>query len=138
MGSTTKVGEGVRREEEAVGEDSSPRNLGMGLEPQNGGRPGLEIRISRVRGFEGRENHSFDCFVGLGDKINSYGQVMPSAQGTVGGAQNTIQFILVSTAEGLADMIISPAFLATSSRVSWISCKSGLSIMNLLLDDDKI
>jgi hypothetical protein len=27
MGSTTKVGEGVRREDEAVGEDSSPRKL---------------------------------------------------------------------------------------------------------------
>lgn len=27
MGSTTNVGEGVRREEEAVGEDSSPRKL---------------------------------------------------------------------------------------------------------------
>lgn len=27
MGSTTNVGAGVRREEEAVGEDSSPRKL---------------------------------------------------------------------------------------------------------------
>ena len=53
------------------------------------------------------------------------------------GNADIVQLSLVSTVEGLAEVIISPAFLATSSKVSWISCKFGLSIAKFLRDDDE-
>lgn len=40
-----------------------------------------------------------------------------------------VQFFFVSTVDGVAEVIIWPAFLARSTRKSWISCRFGSSIV---------
>ena len=43
--------------------------------------------------------------------------------------ERCLQFFFVSTVDGLAEVIIWPAFLARSTRKSWISCRFGSSIV---------
>ncbi len=40
-----------------------------------------------------------------------------------------LQFFFVSTVDGVAEVIMCPAFLARSMRKSWISCRFGSSIV---------
>lgn len=70
IGSTMKVGAGVKREDRAVVDDSSPRKL-IELVKGRDGVYRKDLRVGWISRFERCGNHIFNSLIGFGHKIRS-------------------------------------------------------------------
>lgn len=86
------------------------------------------VRVSWVSGFEGCGDHVFNSLIGFSHQVRSY-RVVVSLVSKLSAQKLSIQFFFVSTVDGCAEVIISPAFLARLMRKSWISWRFGSAMV---------
>ena len=86
-----------------------------------------EEGVGGVGVFEGGGDHGFDGFVGFGDEVGGFDVSAHSAD--LERKRICLQFFLVSTVDGFAEVIMSPAFLASSMRKSWICWRFGCAMV---------